>query len=166
MSVWNSAKVTDMLGKIPVRVEQTAMDEILFVFDDCKYRLYHQQECCENVAIEDICGDLQDLVGSPLTLAEETTNAEGEPKSEYEDSYTWTFYRFATVKGYVTIRWYGSSNGYYSESVDFEAVKLNRQEELAKSCGLRIDTHPPIVADKLEEEGREAEANELRQAIS
>jgi len=51
-------------------------------------------------------------------MAEEVTEA----GSNDWDTYTWTFYKFATAKGYVTIRWYGTSNGYYSESVDIEEV--------------------------------------------
>lgn len=32
------------------------------------------------------------------------------------------WYKFGTIKGYVTVRWYGESNGYYSEEVNFERV--------------------------------------------
>ena len=115
-----------LLGKTLSGVERIADDEIRFTLDDgSKYVLCHHQDCCESVTIEDICGDLSDLIGSPITLAEESTsdkNPEGWPVPEYQDSFTWTFYRLATVKGYVTIRWYGSSNGFYSESVSFDAV--------------------------------------------
>jgi hypothetical protein len=96
-------------------------DEITFVTTEGEtYRMLHNQDCCESVSIQDIIGDLQDLVGSEILIAEEV---EGESPAdfdyEYLDSYTWTFYKFATIKGYVDIRWFGSSNGYYSEGVDF-----------------------------------------------
>lgn len=95
------------------------------------FRMYHDQDCCESVSVNEIIGNVADLIGSPLTMAEEVSN-EGfanpwdsvEPdeygyRSGVPESFTWTFYRFATVKGYVTLRWLGESNGYYSESVSF-----------------------------------------------
>lgn len=71
----------------------------------------------------DVNGQLADLVGKPLLVVEEEVNPEGQgpPEREYVDSYTWTFYRLATEKGWVVIRWLGESNGYYSESVSFMA---------------------------------------------
>ena len=93
---------------------------LYFVTDDGQtYAMYHSPDCCETVYIEDICGDLNALVGSPILFAREDSSSDLQPGNEGDDSYTWTFYNFATTKGYVAVRWYGTSNGYYSESVDF-----------------------------------------------
>jgi hypothetical protein len=117
-------KFEDLKGKVLTNVENIRDEELIFTLDTGeKYKLYHSQDCCENVTIEDINGDLGDLTGSPILMAEEVTNENENPEGvnvpEYQDSFTWTFYKLATIKGYVTIRWYGESNGYYSESVDF-----------------------------------------------
>ena len=117
------AEFKDLLGKTVVEIKvNKENDNILFVTEDEQYLMYHEQSCCENVYIESIVGDLNDLVGNPILLAEEVTNdQEGHNRdvNDYHDSYTWTFYKLATIKGYVDIRWLGTSNGYYSESVDF-----------------------------------------------
>jgi len=83
-----------------------------------KYILFHEQDCCESVTIEDICGDTNDLLGMPILLAEEVSNTDDPPRSEYDVCYTWTFYKLSTNRGSVTIRWYGESNGCYSEKAD------------------------------------------------
>lgn len=90
-------------------------DEIHFVTTDGeKFIMTHLQDCCEHVYIEDVCGDLDDLIGVPIVLAHESVQT-GE--GEWGDTWTHTFYNISTIKGSVTLRWCGSSNGYYSESV-------------------------------------------------
>jgi len=130
MSYWNTSVPFETLnGKTLVSIERnpdTYDDYLIFVTtDDERYKMYHEQDCCESVNIEDISGDLSDLIGTPILWAEEVSNAESpHPANEddYDRSETWTFYKLATINGSVTIRWYGTSNGYYSESVHFVKV--------------------------------------------
>lgn len=122
-----TANFSELKGKTlkEIRGLKTGNDNVRFITEEGEvYHMFHDQECCEDVRIEDVCGDVDDLIGSEILMAEEASNyCGGEGRlSEYDDSYTWTFYKLATIKGYVTIRWYGTSNGYYSEDVDFEKV--------------------------------------------
>lgn len=122
------AEFSTLLGKTLTVVERIGDEAIVFRCDDgTAFKMLHNDDCCESVAIESIVGDLTDLIGSPITMAEESTSdtwpSDAKPPGYTADSFTWTFYKLATVKGYVTIRWLGESNGYYSESVDFEKVK-------------------------------------------
>lgn len=121
---------SDLVGMTMLSVEQIGDDVIRFTScDNRTFVLFHRQDCCETVEIESIVGDLSDLVGVPILLAEEacSNDTPSDYVSEYEpDSQTWTFYKLRTIKGSVDIRWFGSSNGYYSESVDFEEVDIKR----------------------------------------
>ena len=113
-------KFEDLIGKTLSTIENKENSALVFTLDNGeKYSLHHDQDCCEYVGIEDVIGELADLVDAPIIMAEEATsdkNPAGVEK-DYQESFTWTFYKLATIKGYVTIRWYGESNGYYSESV-------------------------------------------------
>lgn len=119
--MYEDTPISIMVGKTMKSVYDQDGEKLIFVdLDDVTYTFYHDQSCCESVQIEDICGDLDDLLGSPILQAEEVSSEdEPPPDQEYLESYSWTFYLFSTIKGSVTVRWLGTSNGYYSERVDF-----------------------------------------------
>lgn len=120
------AKFEELLGKTLTNIDVVKGEEIIFTTSEgTKYKMHHWQECCEYVRIKDICGDLEDLIGSPILMAEEVV---GEVQKM-----TWTFYKLATIKGYVTIEWLGESNGWYSERVDFERMYVEEDEESTTS---------------------------------
>jgi hypothetical protein len=145
MSYKHRVEANKLVGKTVISIDGNKnSDQLTFHFDDGSHAvMFHSQDCCESVSIEDIAGDLKDLIGSPLLQVEEVTSNEPDetekarrakekadyelanPNGYYYDSYeseTWTFYKLATIKGYVTIRWYGTSNGYYSETIDIELM--------------------------------------------
>jgi len=119
------AELKDLIGKTITEIEGEKGDDCmrLKTSDGKEYIFEHFQDCCEGVDIEDVVGDLNDLIGEPLLEAEEVTHENENPPGvavpQYQDSFTWTFYKLGTRKGSVTVRWYGSSNGYYSERVTF-----------------------------------------------
>jgi len=86
-----------------------------------KFEMYHDQECCESVYLEEIHGDVADIVGAPILRAEKSTNTDNPPEGEY--SWLWTFYRLQTIKGFLQMRWLGASNGAYGEDVSFVEVQ-------------------------------------------
>ena len=112
---YENMTINDLVGKKIENVGISDNNEILkIVTEQYVFEFYHDQACCEQVRIEDINGYWSDLIGEVCTLAEESS------KNNYDnmnDSQTWTFYKFGSVKGTVVVRWLGESNGCYSESV-------------------------------------------------
>ncbi len=143
MSYWNKTIELSVLKGQTIESIQQSDDEIIFnTKEGNSYKMYHEQNCCEGVYIDDINGNLQDLVGQEILLAEEVNNTYDrfKGKSNYNEegeyvgsdgyipeSYTWTFYNIGTLKDHIQIRWLGSSNGYYSEGVSF--IDLSEKEE-------------------------------------
>ena len=136
------ADIKELIGKTFTSVINTGDDLVFTASNGSEYKFFHEQDCCENVFIDDFNGDINDLIGTPILVAEEVNNqqfeedfaakfklrADGYWKEDSEgncepESCTWTFYKFATAKGYVDVRWFGGSNGHYSESVSFVRVK-------------------------------------------
>jgi hypothetical protein len=111
-----------MIG-LTMETVESSHDSLVFKSASGKtFEFCHHQDCCESVYIESIDGDLSDLVGAPIVRAEKVSNDGSDPERQDHDGdgvTQWTFYKFESSKGSVTVRWCGISNGYYSTSVTF-----------------------------------------------
>ena len=130
-------KIKDLLNKVLKSVEITNVDPDCPGQNDCVvfttvndeiYVMMHMQDCCETVYLESVDNDVDVLVGSQILVAEERSNS----NEDSCGSETWTFYLIGTNECWCNFRWYGSSNGYYSESAELYKItdksKLQRKE--------------------------------------
>ena len=89
-------------------------DATFFFTDGTAVSTYHSQDCCESVSIDRVAGDIDELIGKKITAASEEES--GERDEEYGDSCTWTEQTLEADGVKVMIVWFGTSNGYYSET--------------------------------------------------
>lgn len=118
--------ISELQGLTITKMDQSGLKGSLLYIETAEgrnFRFMHYQDCCESVTLEDVDGDFEDVMYSPVLLAEEV---EGNLPQDFNESecwsYTWTFYKIRTNQGSITLRFFGESNGYYSESVNFEEV--------------------------------------------
>lgn len=90
--------INEMLGKTFVSVEKNNEGtELVFRHGWINtFTFFHVDDCCENVWIEDIEGDLSDLEDSPLLEAEVVSNKD---ETDTNVSRTWTFSSLEQRKG-------------------------------------------------------------------
>lgn len=119
---YQKVNISCFVGEIFYKIDYDREDNKLEFYSNngYKYIMFHEQDCREEVFIDDIVGELEFLIDSIIIKSEEAV-CKNKNKLGTE---TCTFYHLATSKGYVTLRWFGSSNGYYCEEVDIFKVKL------------------------------------------
>lgn len=141
--------LSELIGKTLTSITgcEEGSEEVEMCFDDfTRYSLFHCQDCCESVLLEEVVGDPSDLVGEVLLVCEESTSEKklkGKPKDPEE--FLWTFYRLATRKGWVVLRWLGESNGYYSMGVDFVETTTEEDKALARAAHMDKSFPSPIA---------------------
>ena len=126
--------------------------------DGSIFEMAYHHDCCASCDILDLDCEPADFIDQEILAAEEVSSElrangllgwfqEHAPADEYPpESYTWTFVKFTTPKGHFTIRWYGESNGYYSESPSYTLLPAD------EARGTLTDAEQ-VLLDRAEEKG-------------
>lgn len=115
-------QISELVGETLSHVDAGEEQIMLTTESGRIIRIYHSQDCCENVEVEDTEGNWHELVGKVIVEASEEVKQDGDPPPKNPDSWTRTTLRFKAGDSTVISRWLGESNGYYSESVDIEEL--------------------------------------------
>ena len=103
-------------GKIITEILRPNDFSIIKTSDGSGYYFHHIQDCCESVNHYITIGDINNIIGFPITLAESDNK---EPiKCDLSYGGTWSSFYLETEKGKVEWYFIGTSNGYYGETVE------------------------------------------------
>ena len=123
----------DFRGKVIYEIKglEVGSEKVEIVFTDGSYvEMWHEQDCCENVEVIQVDNDVSRHIGAVIECINEKVNDEADRPDEYTDSATETFYDIVTSKGYLSFRWLGTSNGYYSETVSIKYYPVKTDDKL------------------------------------
>ena len=125
-------EVFEGLTFIKIEGMQKDSAEIQFTTTDGQnFKMFHSQRCCELVLLNDMTGDVADLLNTPILIAEKRISgkrvkgclATYVTQPQVDNIYLWSYYTFRTIKGTVTLRWYGESNGEYAVAVSIGKMR-------------------------------------------
>lgn len=117
--------IKELTGKVLVSIEglEQYSDQIVFKFlDGSSYIMYHEQDCCEGVSLEDFDDGISDKEGAVVLSLDVSSNDSDTFGQDMDNMFLWTFYTLKTNRGDVWMRWLGQSNGYYGVDVTFRRV--------------------------------------------
>lgn len=114
MSYWRSKQVEieDFVGLTFTKVDADGT----FYTAEKKYDMYHSQDCCERVVLDETVGNINDITDEVITDAFTTDDGAEDDDRSYE-YVEYTNFHVVSAKGTVVFRWIGSGNGYYGTGV-------------------------------------------------
>lgn len=125
MAYEDRIEIKSLVGETLIHIDTDEyFDEIMLTTASGRViRIYHDQNCCESVRIEDTQGNWHDLLGKVIVEATHDEDSQGNPPPKFSDSWTRTTLTFRVNDATVISKWIGESSGCYSESVNLEEIK-------------------------------------------
>lgn len=108
---FSATSISEMAGKTLTKIDVIDNEIIKFIgADGSEFIMLHVQDVALSY-VDDIIGDMNDLIGSPIAIAHKSSGRSGVTENEFliNDEYLWTLFHLATDEGWVTFRWFATS---------------------------------------------------------